>query len=258
MLFLFPIYSYANNTTVPDFQSTDECRTWVQNYADTVDTTALYDSVFHDWLTAFNMDAGVTNKSCVDNRCTTWIGGNENGAELGGCGLIDDKDLADVWNIAKRNLVDMIKIYESKLELLPVFRYGKMCQYPKGMEDPMKGVCWIMMGGSESCATLNALNYRLHIPCLKFGNQTYWIEADLDLVVPSTFDYSGIGAGFSNSLTVDNCATFTASTGIIHIPCLRIGKSPVSFEKESYWADLKIVAGTNPVQFLVTAVEKNP
>ena len=65
----------------------------------------------------------------------------------------------------------------------------------------------------------------------------------MDLTVPSTFDFSSIGAGSVVLGHENDCATYTVSNGIIHIPCVNIGA-------ESYWVDLEIMP-TNPISFLL-------
>ena len=239
--FLFPIYGYADSTTVPDFKTVDECETWVRDYAEKLDPKTHYDMDVIDWLYSFAISRSYSKESCINDACTTWFYGDETGPRTGGCDMIGyagDQFFEDAWVIAKRNLDDLIRIYESKLTILPEYRYGKECHYPKG-SDPRKGKCGIMMhDANQPCATLNPLNHRLHIPCLNDGGVLYWKEADL--LESWTFEISSVGSGFDVPGHKDDCATYTESTGIIHIPCVRIGK-------ESYWADFEVM-DTDPVQ----------
>jgi len=238
--FLFPIYSYADSTTVPDFNSSQECQTWVLEYAYKVELKTRYDMNFFSWLGHFYIDPDETITICENEACTiytTYYNGGSGGPEGGGCGMVG----LDGWVIAKRNLVDQISLYESKLELLPAYSYGTECRYPEG-------TCQMMMyTATQPCATLNALNSRLHIPCLNVDGKLDWIEADL--VVNWTFDLSNIGAGFYVPGHKDDCATYTASTRIVHIPCVNIGT-------KSYWADFEVM-NTDPIQLRLKAYGAN-
>jgi hypothetical protein len=236
---LLPIYGYADSTTVPEFQSIGECQDWVRDYAAKVDTGSHYDIDMKDWLYSFAVYGPSSETSCDDGQCTWWVPGNENGPTGGGCGMIEDTGehfFADAWVLARRNLVDMISIYESKLRLLPEYRYGNECHYPEG-GDPYSN-CGVMMNdANQPCATLNPINQRLHIPCLNVSGTLYWKEADL--LEPWTFKMSNSGPGFDVPGHTDDCATYTASN-IIHIPCVKLGD-------KSYWADFEVL-DTVPVE----------
>ena len=238
--FLFPVYAYSDSTTVPEFNTVGECKDWVQDYAGKIDLKTHYDVDVADWLYSFAINRSYTKDSCVNQNCTHWYYGNENGPLTGGCELIGRSSpnfFEDAWVIARRNLVDMISIYESQLALLPEYRYGKECHYQKGT-DPEKGECGVMMNdANQPCATLNPINNRLHIPCLNVSGTLYWKEADL--LEPWTFKMSNSGPGFDVPGHTDDCATYTASN-IIHIPCVKLGD-------KSYWADFEVL-DTVPVE----------
>ena len=251
IVFLFPVYSYAESTIVPDFNSIAECQEWVRAYAKNMPGETMYDFDVKDWLYSFAVRRSYSNFSCKHGACTKWFYGDAKGPVTGGCDMIGDPvwPLDDVWVIARRNLVDMISIYESELALLPEYRYGKECHYAEGSK-PFEGECRIMMhANNQSCATLNPLNNRLHIPCLNYdGTGTlYWIEADL--LKPWTFEISNVGSGFYTRSYEDDCATYTASTGSLFIPCVEMGDN-------SYWAEFEVL-GTDPIQLHLKKYEKN-
>ncbi len=243
--FLFPVYGHADGTTVPGFKTVQECQDWVNDYAGRVKPETFYDIDMIDWLYSFAVYGSQTETSCVDGTCTWWCGGNDAGPTMGGCGMLEDAGdhfFADAWVLARRNLVDMITIYESKMALLPEYRYGKECRYQQGT-DPKKGECGVMMNdATQPCATLNPLDHRLHIPCLNDGTTLYWKEADL--LEPWTFQMSDSGPGFDVPGHKDDCATYTASN-MIHIPCVKLGD-------KSYWADFEVL-DTQPVQLRLKA-----
>lgn len=252
--FLLPVYCYADGTVAPEFKTVSECQEWVSGYANNIDFKTLYDADAIDWFYSFAVSRSATYMRCENNDCTTWYFGDENkeGRPItGGCDMIGydgDTFFLDAWGIAKRNLNDQVSIYESKLTLLPEYRYGKVCRYQKGT-DPRKGDCSIMMyDPTQPCATLNPINHRLHIPCINDGSGIlHWKEADF--IEPWKFEVTNEGSGFDVPGHRDDCATYTASTGIIHVPCVKVGE-------KSYWADFQ-VSNTTPVQLNLVGVGEN-
>jgi len=252
--FLIPVYSYADGTIVPEFKTVGECQKWVRDYAKTItihEETFLYDMEAHFWFEYFPLSDPKGSSRCENNDCTTWYYGDQFGPATGGCDMIGydgDTFLLDAWVIAKRNLDDQVSIYESRKTLLPKYKYGKVCRYQKGT-DPKKGDCLIMMHDSnQPCATLNPINFRLHIPCIDDGSGIlYWKEADF--IEPWKFEVSNEGWGFDAPGLKDDCATYTASIGIIHVPCVKVNE-------KSYWADFQ-VSNTTPVQLHLVGVGEN-
>jgi len=252
--FFLPVYCYADGTVVPEFKTVSECQKWVRDYAKTItihEETFNYDMDAYSWFNYFSVTRSETYNYCYNNDCTTWYYGNQFGPVTGGCNMIGydgDTFFLDAWVIAKRNLDDQVTIYESRKNLLPEYRYGKVCRYQEGT-DPRKGVCEIMMHDpNQPCATLNAINFRLHIPCIDDGSGIlHWKEADF--IEPWKFEVSNEGAGFDAPGLKDDCATYTASTGIIHVPCVMVGE-------KSYWADFQ-VSTTTPVQLNLVGVGEN-
>ena len=252
---LFPVYGYADGTIVPEFKTVDECQEWVRDYAKTItihEETFNYDMDAYAWFNYFSTSRPVSYNLCEDNNCTTWFYGSQFGPVTGGCDMIrndGDTFFLDAWVIAKRNLEDQVSIYESRQTLLPEYEYGKVCRYQQGT-DPKKGDCLIMMNDSKQpCATLNPINSRLHIPCIDINDGSgilYWIEADFN---DSKFQISNVGWGFDAPGQKDDCSTYTASTGIIHVPCVKVGE-------KSYWADLQM-SSTNPVQLNLVGIGEN-
>jgi len=242
--FFFPAYGYADGTAVPEFKTVYECQKWVRDYAGDIDVQTLYDADATDWLYSFAVSRSSSYTKCENKDCTTWFYGDEKGPVTGGCDMIGysgETFFEDAWVIAKRNLDDLVSIYESRLTLLPEYRYGKMCRYQKGTE-PLRGDCKIMMHDpNQPCATLNPINNSIHIPCLNDGGTLYWKEADF--LEPWTFEVTNEGSGFDVPGHRDDCATYTASTGIIHIPCVKVGE-------KSYWADFEVL-NTVPVRLVL-------
>jgi len=254
-VFLFPVYGYADGTVVPDFKTVDECQKWVRAYASHIGIETFYDMDASDWFNSFAVSRGFCYyEDCHNDDCTRWYYGTEAGEGrpiTGGCGMIDeggDTFFLDAWVIAKRNLDDQVSIYEGKLTLLPEYRYGKVSRYQQGT-DPKKGECEVVMyDPTQPCATLNPINYRLHIPCINDGSGIlHWKEADF--IEPWKFEVTNQGSGFDVPGHRDDCATYTASTGIIHVPCVKVGE-------KSYWADFQ-VSNTNPVQLDLVGVGEN-
>ena len=244
IVFLFPVSGYADTVTVPDFKSPQECRDWVHDYEEQLqlDISIDYDRKFDIWLSDFSKSwcGGGTSITCFDDDCIriTCVDGNVSEPCGGGCAMVGDPLFEDVWTMAERNLRDAIDLYEKKLEMLPSYFYGKEWEYRKGT-DYQKGTSLILMHDDyQPCATLNAENSRLHIPCLKDGGKLYWKE--WDQIGLWKFEISNVGAGFVVRGYEDYCATYTASTGIIHIPCVKIGDKP-------YWADFEVM-NTDPIQ----------
>jgi len=252
--FLLPVYGYADGTIVPEFKTVGECQEWVRDYANSIplhEETFKYDLDAHSWFYYFSVNRPVSSFKCESNDCTWYDYGNEYGPATGGCDMIGhggDTFLLDAWVIAKRNLNDQVSIYESRKNLLPEYRYGKVCRYQEGT-DPEKGDCYIMMHDyKQPCATLNPINFRLHIPCINDGSGIlYWKEADF--IEPWKFEVSNEGWGFDAPGLKDDCATYTVSTGIIHVPCVMVGE-------KSYWADFQ-VSNTTPVQLNLVGVGEN-
>jgi len=249
--FLLPVYCYADGTVVPEFKTVSECQEWVRDYTKIITMQSLYDWDAYAWFYNFSLNRPVSAFKCENNDCTWYDYGDEFGPVTGGCDMIGhdgDTFLLDAWVIAKRNLDDQVSIYESRKTLLPNYKYGKVCRYQEGT-DPEKGDCLIMMHDSnQPRATLNPINFRLHIPCIDDGSGIlYWKEADY--IEPWKFEVSNEGWGFDAPGLKNDCATYTASTGIIHVPCVKVNE-------KSYWADFQ-VSNTTPVQLNLVGLGEN-
>ncbi len=243
LLFLFPTHSYADGTAVPDFSTVSECQTWVGDYNEKVPTETPHVLDYKSWLYSFAFVRSVSQIECHNDKCTKWFWGAESGPKTGGCTMIGYSDhtfYEDAWDLARRNLIDMINIIESEKAPLPDYNYGKECHYLKG-SDPTMGDCGVMMyDDGQPCATLNPLDLRLHIPCVKEDGVIYWKEADH--LGDWTFEMSNEGPGFDALGTANDCATYAYedSIRILNIPCVILGD-------KSYWAKFEVL-NTSPVQ----------